>query len=68
MRHRRAGIRPCQAILVVVDERVEADVSELKKMLEQELDRSLNSQFGCWPLVVGVLGVLLGVALLVGLL
>jgi hypothetical protein len=43
-----------------------AQVNALKRLLEAELDRRLRPQFGCWPLLVGVLGVLLGVALLLG--
>jgi len=39
-------------------------VDALRKLLEAELDRRLQPQWGCWPLLVGVLGVLLGIALL----
>jgi hypothetical protein len=39
-------------------------VEAIRKLLEAELDRRLQRQWGCWPLVVGVLGVLLGIALL----
>ncbi len=39
-------------------------VDTLRRMLEAELDRQLKPQWGCWPLLVGVLGVLLGIALL----
>ncbi len=39
-------------------------VDALRHMLEAELDRQLKPQWGCWPLLVGVLGVLLGIALL----
>ncbi len=39
-------------------------VEALRKLLEAELDRRLQPQWGCWPLLVGVLGVLLGIALL----
>jgi hypothetical protein len=39
-------------------------VEALRKLLEAELDRRLKGQWGCWPLLVGVLGVLLGIALL----
>jgi hypothetical protein len=41
-----------------------AEVDALRRMLEAELDRWLKTQRGCWPLLVGVLGVLLGIALL----
>ncbi len=40
-------------------------VDALRRMLEAELDRQLKPQWGCWPLLVGVLGALLGLALLV---
>jgi hypothetical protein len=40
----------------------------LRKLLEAELDRRLQPQWGCWPLLVGVLGLLLGIALLAGIL
>jgi hypothetical protein len=40
-------------------------VQALRRLLDAELDRRLKPQWGCWPLLVGVLGVLLGIALLV---
>jgi len=39
-------------------------VEALRKLLEAELNRRLQPQWGCWPLLVGVLGLLLGIALL----
>ena len=42
------------------------EVVALRRLLENELERKLPPQFGCWPLLVGVLGVLLGLALLFG--
>jgi hypothetical protein len=39
-------------------------VETLRCMLEAELDRRVTPQWGCWPLLVGILGVLLGIALL----
>ncbi len=39
-------------------------VAALRRLLDAELDRRLKPQWGCWPLLVGVLGVLLGLALL----
>jgi hypothetical protein len=42
----------------------QAQVDALKHLLEAELDRRLAPQWGCWPLLVGILGVLLGLALL----
>lgn len=41
-----------------------AQVDALRRMLEAELDTRLKAQRGCWPLLVGLLGVLLGLALL----
>jgi hypothetical protein len=46
-------------------ERQKEQVEMLRRMLEAELDRRLKPQWGCWPLLVGILGVLLGIALLV---
>jgi hypothetical protein len=43
---------------------VEPRVDELRRMLEQELDRRTRPRPGCWPLVVAVAGLLLGVLLL----
>jgi hypothetical protein len=40
-------------------------VETLRHMLEAELDRRVKPQWGCWPLLVGILGVLLGIVLLV---
>jgi hypothetical protein len=42
----------------------EVQVDELRHMLEAELDNRLKGQRGCWPLLVGLLGVLLGLTLL----
>lgn len=43
-------------------------VEELKRLLEAELERSLPRQWGCWPLFVGIVGLLVGIALLIKLL
>lgn len=44
-----------------------AQVEELKRALEAELDRQLGpSQGGCWPLLIALCGLALGVALLLG--
>ena len=40
-------------------------VEALRRLLEAELDRRVQPQWGCWPLLVGILGVLLGIVLLV---
>lgn len=42
-------------------------VEELRALLESQLDHRLGPKWGCWPLLVGLAGVLLGLALLVGL-
>ncbi len=42
----------------------EQQVAQIRALLEAELDRRLKPYWGCWPLLVGVLGVLLGIALL----
>jgi hypothetical protein len=39
-------------------------VEALRRLVEAELDRRLKPQWGCWPLLVAVLGVLLGLWLL----
>ena len=46
-------------------ERQKEQVETLRRMLEAELDRRAKPQWGCWPLLVGILGALLGIALLV---
>ncbi len=48
-----------------VDEQVERVVAELRSQLERELDRRLAAGVGCWPLLVALVGVLLGIWLLV---
>jgi len=45
-----------------VDETVQA----MRRALEQAIDRNLRPYRGCWPLAVGVAGILLGLALLAG--
>jgi hypothetical protein len=42
----------------------EAQVAALKKLLDAELRKQLEPQLGCWPLLVGAVGVLLGLVLL----
>jgi len=51
-----------------VNENTQAQVEQLRRLVEDELDRRLGPQRGCWPLLVAIAGLLLGVALLVGLL
>lgn len=43
-------------------------VEALRRLLDAEIDRQIGPQRGCWPLLVGVGGVLLGLTLLSGLL
>lgn len=47
-------------------EQPDDQVAALRRQLEAELDRSLGPQRGCWPLLVALVGVALGVALLLG--
>lgn len=49
-------------------EETQRQVGALKRMLDAEIDRQLGPQRGCWPLLVAVAGLLLGLALLAGLL
>jgi hypothetical protein len=42
----------------------EEQVQAIKKLLDAELTRQLGPQLGCWPLLVGGVGVLLGLVLL----
>ncbi|MFZ5787031.1 MAG: hypothetical protein ACOY3Y_11370 [Acidobacteriota bacterium] len=49
-------------------EETERQVKELERMLDAEIDRQLGPQRGCWPLLVAIAGLLLGLALLAGLL
>ena len=54
--------RPSRYSARVGDARDQVD--SLRRLLDAELDRRLKTQWGCWPLLVGALGVLLGLALL----
>ncbi|NWF99632.1 MAG: hypothetical protein HXY19_01640 [Thermoanaerobaculaceae bacterium] len=47
-----------------MEPRVDPLVAELRDRLERELDRQLAPPYGCWPLLVGLVGVLLGLLLL----
>ncbi len=49
-------------------EETERQVKALKRLLDAEIDKRLGPQRGCWPLLVAIAGVLLGLALLAGLL
>lgn len=57
------GLYPC-SVNVDVDPRV----ATLKRLLDAEVERQVSLYLGCWPLGVGVGGVLLGLALLAGIL
>jgi hypothetical protein len=43
-----------------------AEVATLKRLLDAEIKRQVSDHLGCWPLLVGVAGVLLGLMLLTG--
>ena len=47
-----------------MEEKVDLLVAELREKLEQEIDGQLGPQRGCWPLLVGLAGVVLGLWLL----
>ena len=51
-----------------MSDETQAQVEQLRRMVEAEIDRRLGPQRGCWPLLVAIAGVLLGLALLAGLL
>lgn len=42
----------------------EEQVAALRTLLDTELAKQLAPQFGCWPLLVGIGGVVLGLVLL----
>jgi hypothetical protein len=50
-----------------VSDETQAQVEQLRRLFEDELDHRLGPQRGCWPLLVAIAGLLLGLALLVGL-
>ena len=52
------------AVLVADPAEPTQQIDALKRLLDAELDKRMQAQFGCWPLLVAVLGVLLGIALL----
>ncbi len=39
-------------------------VERIRRLLEEEIDRQIGPQRGCWPLLVAAAGVLLGIVLL----
>lgn len=43
-------------------------VAALKRLLDAEIRRQMSGHLGCWPLLVGVAGVVLGLLLLAGVL
>jgi hypothetical protein len=51
-----------------VSEETHAQVEQLRRLVEDALDRRLGPQRGCWPMFVAIAGLLLGLALLAGLL
>jgi len=50
-----------------VTEDATPQIEELRALLESQLNHHLGPKWGCWPLLVGVAGALLGLALLAGL-
>lgn len=44
----------------------EGQIATIGKLLESEIRRQIAPQLGCWPLLVGVAGVVLGLILLAG--
>jgi hypothetical protein len=63
-----AGRIDGRTILDGVGEKAKPEIEALRAMLEREIDRGLGPQRGCWPLLVGLGGALLGLALLARLL
>lgn len=49
-----------------MDDEAKQQVDELRALLEGQIDRTLGPQWGCWPLLVALGGLLLGLALLAG--
>jgi hypothetical protein len=44
---------------------VDSQVTQIRKLLDRELDRQARPLWGCWPLLVAIAGLVLGVVLLV---
>ena len=51
-----------------MDSEPDPQVATLKRLLDAEIKRQVSDHLGCWPLLVGVAGVLLGLMLLTGVL
>lgn len=51
-----------------VDSEPDPQVAALKRLLDAEIRRQVSDHLGCWPLLVGVAGVVLGLLLLAGVL
>jgi hypothetical protein len=47
-----------------VGDELQDDVTAMRERLEAELDRQVGPPLGCWPLLVGLAGALLGLGLL----
>lgn len=64
--HVRSGVKNAAGTRyrVDVDEGVDTRVDELRTKLEQEIDRQLGPRRGCWPLLVALAGLALGIWLL----
>lgn len=64
LRRTPTGLTARYAAVVSPDH--DEQVVALKRLLDAEIRRQLAPQIGCWPLLVGVAGLLLGLVLLAG--
>jgi hypothetical protein len=48
-----------------VTNEVDSQVARVKQLLDRELDRQAGPLWGCWPLLVALAGIVLGVVLLI---
>jgi hypothetical protein len=51
-----------------VDSEPDPQVAALKRLLDAEIKHQVSDHLGCWPLLVGVAGMVLGLLLLAGVL
>lgn len=52
---------------MTVSEEIQEQVAKVGALLEAEIKRQVGQTwFGCWPLIVALAGIILGIALLVG--
>ncbi len=57
---------PMARYAAIVSADHDEQIATLKRLLDAEIRRQLAPQIGCWPLLVGIAGLLLGLALLAG--